>query len=61
MTRKLFRVSMVAIVGCAFVMPQFGCDSGGTPSDKPTIDMTTPLKTPDAPAGQKVETTKKAR
>jgi hypothetical protein len=58
MTRKLLRVSMLGIVGCALVAPHFGCDGAGTETTKPTIDMTTPLKAPDAPPGQKVETKK---
>jgi hypothetical protein len=62
MTWKLLRVLMLGVVGYALVAPHFGCGSGGAGAgDKPTIDMSTPLKAPDAPSTEKVETIKRKK
>jgi hypothetical protein len=54
MVRRLFVLAMVGLVGCALMTPLSGC--GGMNSEpKPTIDLSTPLKAPDAPTTQKVD------
>jgi hypothetical protein len=54
MTWKLFLVAMFGLVGCAVIVPLGGCD-GGTTQTKPTIDTSTPFKTPETPTTHKVE------
>lgn len=57
MSRKLFRVVTLGLVGYALVLPFAGCDSGGS-QPKATIDTSTPIKAPTGPSGpanQKVE------
>jgi hypothetical protein len=54
MVRRLFVLAMVGLVGCALISPLSGC--GGMNSEpKPTIDLSTPLKAPEAPTTQKVD------
>jgi hypothetical protein len=50
MIRKLFRLAMAGLIGCALIAPLGGCDSAS--QSQPTIDTTTPLK---APSVQKVD------
>jgi hypothetical protein len=53
MTRKLFRLAMVGLIGCALIAPLGGCDSAS--QSRPTIDTSTPIKAPSAPSVHKVE------
>lgn len=55
MTWKLLRLVVVGFVGCAYVAPLSGCGEGSTESTKPTIDMSTPIKTPQKPTATKVD------
>ncbi len=61
MTCKLLRLALTTIVGCASITPFVGCGGGDTASSKPTIDMSTPIKTPDKPSTSKVEVMPKAK
>jgi hypothetical protein len=54
MVRRLFVLAMVGLVGCPLITPLSGCDGVGT-EPKPTIDLSTPLKTPEVPTTQKVD------
>ena len=56
MTRKLFRLAMVGLVGSASIAPLGGCN--GDSQTKPTIDTSSPIKVPGAPTTQKVEVKK---
>jgi hypothetical protein len=58
MNRKLLNLTLVGLVGCALIAPLSGCD-GDTAQSKPTIDTSTPFKTPDAPTVNKVEVKQK--
>jgi hypothetical protein len=51
MTGKLLRLTIVGLVGCVLVAAGGGCDS----EPKPTIDTSSPFKSPAAPTTQKVE------
>ncbi len=54
MFRRFFVLVMAGLVGCPLIAPLSGCD-GVTSEPKPTIDLTTPIKTPEAPTTQKVD------
>jgi hypothetical protein len=56
MTRKVFRLAMVGLVGFAVIAPLGGCDSAT--ETKPTIDTSSPIKAPQEPTTQKVEVKK---
>jgi hypothetical protein len=56
MTRKLFRLAIVGLVGFASIAPLSGCDS--VSETKPTIDTSSPIKAPAAPTANKVEAKK---
>jgi hypothetical protein len=53
MTREVFRLAMVGLVGFAVIAPASGCDS--VTETKPTIDTSTPIKAPQVPTTHKVE------
>jgi hypothetical protein len=58
MTRKLLRLAMAGFVGCAGLTPLGGCTGTESDTTKPTVDLSTPIKAPDAPSTNKVETKK---
>jgi hypothetical protein len=55
MTRKLLRLVMAGFVGCTALAPLGGCTGSESDTTKPTVDVSTPIKAPEAPTTNKVE------
>jgi hypothetical protein len=58
MTRKLLRLVMAGFIGCAGLAPLGGCTGSESDTTKPTVDVSTPIKAPEAPSTNKLETKK---
>jgi hypothetical protein len=54
MSRELFLLLMVGLVGCPLIAPLSSYAGGGSDA-RPTIDFSTPIKSPEAPSTKKIE------